>query len=149
MPRDARRDMPAGGHARWSMLSGRQKRELLQLMGVGLLSVLIVAGSTVLSRRYVPSGSSPSAARPEAGQAVAGLAARPVQVRQIEVQVASSAPALAPTGSVVRGGVQPGAQRAAARNSQRPPLARRLARLFAGDGRHTVQPFPMVPATHR
>lgn len=148
MPGDARRETPAGGHARWSMLSGRQKRDLVQLLGVGLLSVLVFAGSAFMSRRDAPSPS-PSAAPPEAGQAIDGPAARPVQVRQVQVQVASSAPSLAPAGRFVRGGAQPGARRAVVRNSQRPPLARRLARLFAGDGRHTVQPFPMVPATHR
>jgi hypothetical protein len=29
------------------------------------------------------------------------------------------------------------------------PLGRRIVRLLAGDGTHTVQPFPTVPAPDR
>ena len=38
MTGDARRNTPTAGRGRWTMLSGRQKRELVQLVGVGLLS---------------------------------------------------------------------------------------------------------------
>lgn len=146
MPAYTRGHTPHGGDARWSMLPRRQKGELVRLIGVGVLSALFFGGAAFMTRP----GQTATGTPPPSVQVEAPVAPQ-VQVRHVEVQAGLSAPALSPD-RIAPSLKQPTPARAPlalARHSQRPPLVRRLARLFAGNGRYSVQPFPTVPPAHR
>lgn len=140
-------------------LSRRQKRDLLELAAAGVMSAVFVAAPLVVARHSPGSGVKqgaepvqltspvPAASRPAASTA------NQVQIVTTDVPATVSVPPLIAARAVVpavrRGAPQrrPHATLASTRGKQ--PLGRRLVRLFAGDGTHTVQPFPTVPATER
>ena len=140
-------------------LSKRQRRDLLELAAAGVMSAVFVAAPLVVARH------SPGYGVRQGGQTVqvtspVAAAARPAASTASEVHIVTtdipatvSVPPLIAVRAVVpavrRGAPQrrPHATLASARRKQ--PLGRRLVRLFAGDGTHTVQPFPTLPATER
>lgn len=129
-----------------SQLSNRQKRELLQLAAAGVLSAVFVAAPLFLVRNTGP-GPAP---KPQVRQSADLSAVSRVQILTTDIPAPVSTPALKrlrPAASRMRQAAlaRPHAKVASARV----PLVRRLARLFAGNGSHTVQPFPSVPATER
>ncbi len=126
----------------------RQRRELLQLAAAGGLSVVFFVVPLALTRPAAPPPPPPAAA--------AAAPAEPIDaVRVVSTTVSADT-------SVLRFAEVPGPaarpRRAALRRPERartasadtrPRFVRRLARLFAGDGRHEIQPFPTVPSTNR
>jgi hypothetical protein len=131
-----------------SQLSHRQKRQLLELAAAGVLSVVFFAAPLFLIRNVGVS----TAPMPQVRQSVESSAIPRVQIITTDVPAPVSTPALQamrPTVPRMRqpAPVRPHGKVASART--RVPFGRRLARLFAGDGTHTVQPFPTLPATER
>ncbi len=126
---------------------GPQKREMLQLAAAGALSLVFFSVPVFMMRGAAPGPPAPAAA----AQVAAAPASASVRVLTTTVAVDPSIPSLVQPGA--RSGVR--LRRVAARSvrpeatDSRSNLVRRIARLFAGDGRHAVQPFPVVPATNR
>jgi hypothetical protein len=138
------------GPARFSR---SQKRELLELTAAGVLSAIFVASPIFVTIQPARSGVTPPPATTVAQASPSGFVSAAVQVRTTDVTAAVSAPALQAAPAVLRTLRSSPAPRrrasAVAALHMRVPLGRRIARLFAGDGSHTVQPFPTVPATER
>jgi hypothetical protein len=138
-------------------LSGRQKRDLVELVAAGVMSAVFFALPIVMVRDTFASKSIPPAA-PAASQTPpavrsASADAESVQVVTTDVEVPFSSPELQAAAPAVvhavRWSTPPRSRRISPAPPPRPSLGRRLARLFAGDGTHTIQPFPSVPATDR
>jgi hypothetical protein len=137
-------------------LSWRQRRELLELVAAGVMSAVFFTAPVVLVRHTPPAKSAPA---PAPASAVAAKSTpvpmaplQAVQVVTMDVAVPVSSPELAATPAVVhavRWNAPPPSRRPVTPRPPRQTLGRRIARLFAGDGTHTVQPFPGVPATQR
>lgn len=119
----------------------RQTRHLVEIGAAGVLAVLLFAVPAVLTR-----GGADGTARPRPAAAPGDSEPR-VRVLTTELTPAVEAPALLPKAAAIARQERP--VRARGSQGRRAPLARRLARLVAGDGRHSVQPFPTVPAAHR
>ncbi len=128
-------------------LPRRERRQLLQLAAAGGLSVIFFVVPLALTRPAAPPPAAAASAAP----------AEPIDdaVRVVSTTVSADT-------SVLRFAEVPGPaappRRAALRRPERartasadtrPRFVRRLARLFAGDGRHEIQPFPTVPSTNR
>lgn len=135
-------------------LSRRQRRDLVELVAAGVMSAVFFALPVVMVRDTFTSKSVPPA--PEQSHAPRTVrAADPasVQVVTTDVAVPISSPELqAAAPAVVRAvrwNAPPRTRRTVPAVLPRPSLGRRIARLFIGDGTHTVQPFPSVPATER
>jgi hypothetical protein len=136
-------------------LSHRQKRDLVELVAAGVMSAVFFALPVVMVRDTFGAKPVPPPA-PEARQAPPALRIddpESVQVVTTDVAVAISSPELQAAAPAVvhavRWSTPPRSRRTVPAVSPRPSLGRRIARLFAGDGTHTVQPFPSVPATER
>jgi len=136
-------------------LSRRQKRDVVGLVAAGVMSAVffVVPIAVVhdgLGARPAPTPA-PTAHPLPASIRVADLES--VRVITMDVAVPVSTPELqAPAPSVVRAvrwSGPPRIRRAAPAVPPRPSLGRRIGRLFAGNGVHTVQPFPTIPATER
>lgn len=145
MPREG--SGPAGGEK--VPLSRRQKRDLLELAVAGGMSAFFFAAPVFLVRETpARPTTAPQVRRPAATSTDAR-----VQIVTTDVAAAVSTPALqfspAASRALRRPARAPRSQRALGSAPTRVPLGRRLARLFAGDGRHTVQPFPTLPSTQR
>jgi hypothetical protein len=143
---------PAAGEAR--SLSWRQKRELVELVAAGVMSAVFFTAPVFLVRdtlgRRRPAPIAATAPPPRAPIPPAPLAT--VQVLTTDVAVPVSIPALVATPRVVRAvrwTAPPRPSREAPAAAPRLTLGRRIARLFAGNGSHTVQPFPSIPTTNR
>lgn len=138
-------------------LSRRQKRDLIELVAAGVMSAVFFTAPVVLLRHTLEMKPGPAPAPAVATKAAPARMAplESVQVVTMDVAVPVSSPELAATPAVVhavRWNAPPRSPRSAPLVASRPPrptLGRRIARLFAGDGTHTVQPFPGVPATQR
>jgi hypothetical protein len=136
-------------------LSRRQRRDLVELVAAGVMSAVFFALPVVMVRDTFTSRSVPPPA-PEHSHAPRTVrAADPASVQVITTDVAvpisspelqSAAPAVV---RAVRWNTPPRTRRTVPAVVPRPSLGRRIARLFIGDGTHTVQPFPSVPATER
>lgn len=114
----------------------RQTRHLVEIGAAGVLAVVLFAVPALLTR-----GGARGAA--QTGPAAAASRVEPrVRVLTTEVTPAVETPALLPKAAAVPRPARP-------REGRLVPLGRRLARLVAGDGRYSVQPFPTVPAAHR
>src|SRR3954454_9328789 len=137
-------------------LSRRQRRELVELVAAGVMSAAFFALPVVMVRDTFASKSVSPPPVPEARQAPRAVRATDlasVQVVTTDVAVPISSPELQAAAPAVVHAVRwnspPRSRRPVAALSPRPSLGRRIARLFIGDGTHTVQPFPSVPATER
>ena len=136
-------------------LSRRQKRDLVGLVAAGVMSAVFFVLPIAVVRDSLgakPAPAPPPAAHPlPASIRVADLES--VRVMTMDVAVPVSTPELqAPAPSVVRAvrwSGPPRSRRTAPPVAPRPSLGRRIARLLAGNGAHTVQPFPTIPATER
>lgn len=129
-------------------LSRKQKRELLQLAAAGCLSVVFIIVPLALVRP-TPRPELPRFAAPLTEALPHDSGPMPVRIVRTTVSVEASAPPLAASAAFAK-------PRTTADRGQRPALVAppvsalvRIARLFAGDGRHSVQPFPTVPAANR
>jgi hypothetical protein len=161
-------EQPEGPEDEKVRLSPRQKRELLELVAAGVMSAVFFVAPVVLVRdtlgarpqarpRPVPEQvaaageiPAPSAvAPPRLAAPMAGLES--VRVVRTDVAAPVSTPELLTNAAVVRAvrWSGPRSRRPAPAVPARMTIGRRIARLFAGDGTHTVQPFPVVPATDR
>jgi hypothetical protein len=136
-------------------LSGRQRRDLVELVAAGVMSAVFFALPVVMVRNTFGSKSLPPAV-PAAGEVTPAVPiADAVSVRVVTTDVAApiSSPELQAAAPAVVHAVRwrtpPRSRRVVAAVAPRPSLGRRIARLFAGDGTYTVQPFPSVPATER
>lgn len=127
-------------------LPRRQRRELVQLVAAGGLSVLFFVAPMVLTQ----TGSPPP---PGAAAAAPAESVETVRVVRTTVPVETSVPRFAPVAPTAKTPRRATARRPegarTASADPRPRLVRRLARLFAGDGRHDIQPFPTVPSANR
>jgi hypothetical protein len=153
--------MKSGNEAGDSVhLSRRHKRDLLELAAAGVMSAVFFAAPVFLTYQRVGSEANPpvrSATPSTASQAptaavIPQVASPGVQVITTDVTAAVSTPALRRSASVspaVRVSRPPARRSLMASARTRVPLGRRIARLFAGDGTHAVQPFPTVAATER
>ena len=134
-------------------LSRRQRRDLVELVAAGVMSAVFFALPVVMVRdTFAPKSVPPPA--PEATRAPLAVRApdvAAVQVVTTDVVVPISSPELQAAAPAVVHAVRwtPRSRRTVPAVSPRPSLGRRIARLFVGDGSHTVQPFPSVPATER
>ncbi len=131
-------------------LSRGQRRELLQLAAAGCLSVVFFIVPLALVR-HAPRPQAPRFAAPltEAPPHYSGPA--PVRIVRTTVLIEASAPPLAAAPSAAATPRRTAISRQSRMRAADPgnALVRRIARLFAGDGRHSVQPFPTVPSTDR
>jgi hypothetical protein len=134
-------------------LSPQQKLDLVKLAAAGMISVIFFATPVLLSRETpaVTAAETVSAAPIHPTAPVAPMPR--VEILTTEIAAAVSTPTLqtsraaAPT---VRRSASVGRARYALASSRtRWPLGRRIARLFAGDGSHTVRPFPTVASAMR
>lgn len=155
----------AADKAEATQLSRRQKRDLLELAAAGIVSAAFLAAPLVF-RPASPQGDritaqvsqaapAMTASHPPADAGISPAAASVTDVRVVTTDVPAtvSVPPLLPSRAVVAAvrreapPRRPHGSLASARTKL--PLGRRIARLFAGDGSHTVQPFPTVPPTER
>jgi hypothetical protein len=128
-------------------LSRQQRLDLAKLAAAGIVSVIFFATPVLLSRE------TPAATAPGTGRVppTAAVATTPrVEVVTTEIAAAVSTPALQASRAVtptVRWHASARRSRLALASSRtRWTLGRRIARLVAGDGTHTVRPFPTVSA---
>jgi hypothetical protein len=157
-------------------LSRSQKRDLLQMTGAALVSIGFFAAPLLISQRQAESSSAPtpspgSAARPFESPDSPSESSSPAPSDRVTIvathveapvttpglrrwnpgpapQSAASTPRRATdqrTKSQTRPRTQPATVLAAAHTR----VARKVARLIAGDGRYTVAPFPSLPAASR
>lgn len=135
-------------------LSGRQKRELLQLAAAGLVSAVFFAVPVlVVDRNPARQAVQTKPREIDPAAPAARVAVARVTVVTTEVAAAVTTPALQPRPSAVsavqRRPAPPPQRVATAAAHTRRPLIRRLARLIAGNGNHDVRPFPAVTAAQR
>lgn len=127
-------------------LSRGQRRELLQLAAAGCLSVIFFIVPIALVR-YAPQAEAPLAEAPPQDPGPA-----PVRIVWTTVSAEASAPPLATAAPSAAATPRRTAITRQSRGRAAEPkiaMVRRIARLFAGDGRHGVQPFPTVASTDR
>jgi hypothetical protein len=134
-------------------LSRQQRLDLVKLAAAGIVSVIFFATPVLLSRE-APGGTASQTARAVQTPATAAVPAVPrVEVVTTEIAAAVSTPTLqpshAPSPTVRRSASARRTRYALASTRTRWPLGRRLARLLAGDGTHTVRPFPTVTSAMR
>jgi hypothetical protein len=144
---------PAAGETR--PLSWRQKRDLVELVAAGVMSAVFFIAPVFLVRdtlgrrpRQTPIAATTPA--PPAPIVAAPLAS--VQVLTMDVAAPVSIPelvAVPPVVRAVRWTAAPRPRREVPAVAPRLTLGRRIARLFAGNGTVTVQPFPSIPSTDR
>jgi hypothetical protein len=154
----------AADKAQATQLSRRQKRDLLELAAAGIVSAAFLAtplvfrpASThgVITAQVSQAAPALTAGHTSANAGINPAAANVTNVRVVTTDVPAtvSVPPLLPSRAVVAAvrrvapPRRPHGSLASARTKL--PLGRRIARLFAGDGTHTVQPFPTVPPTER
>jgi hypothetical protein len=128
-------------------LSRQQRLDLAKLGAAGIVSVIFFATPVLLSRES-PVG---TAAGTGSVPPTAAVATTPrVEVVTTEIAATVSTPALQASRAVpptVRWHASARPSRLALASSRtRWTLGRRIARLVAGDGTHTVRPFPTVSA---
>lgn len=135
-------------------LSWRQRRDLLELIAAGLMSAVFFTAPVFLVRDALGTRPRPAPVRAEAPRPATVRMAplESVHVLRTDVAAPVSTPELVaadPALRAVRWATPTRARRELHPMPQRLTLGRRIARLFAGNGTHTVQPFPSVPATDR
>jgi hypothetical protein len=129
-------------------LTRQQRLDLVKLGAAGIISVIFFATPVLLSRETpaVTAAETMSAAPTHPTAPVASMPR--VEVVTTEIAAAVSTPTLqtsrAASPTVRRSASARRARYALASSRTRFPLGRRIARLFAGDGTHTVRPFPTV-----
>jgi hypothetical protein len=134
-------------------LSRQQRLDLMKLAVASIVSVVFFATPVLLSRETAP-GTALNAPGTEKTRPAAAAATRPnVVVVTTEIAAPISTPTLQPSraasSTVRRSGSGRRARYALANSRPRLPLGRRLVRLVAGDGSHTVRPFPTVASRMR
>ena len=137
-------------------LSRQQRFDLVKLAAAGIVSVIFFATPVLLSRE-APAGTASETARAVQTHATAATGAVPtmprVEVLTTEIAAPVSTPTLrsshAPSPTVRRSASARRTRYALASSRPRLPLGRRIARLLAGDGTHTVRPFPTVASAMR
>jgi hypothetical protein len=136
-------------------LSRQQRLDIVKMSAAGLISVIFFAAPVVLSRE-TSSPERPSLSAQTRSTAAVDAAPR-VTVVTTEVAAAVSVPALQTSRGISRAvqnsrSVVPAVRwtDSTRRSRQAPARTRmalsRIARLFAGDGTHTIRPFPTVSA---
>jgi hypothetical protein len=135
-------------------LTRQQRLDLAKLVAAGIVSAILFATPVLLSRETAPGIASKKApatlpTRPTA--AAATMSSVVVVTKEIAAPI--STPTLQPSGvasaTVRRSGSGRRARYALAASRPRLPLGRRIVRLVAGDGSHTVRPFPTVASAAR
>jgi hypothetical protein len=134
-------------------LSRQQRLDLVKLAAAGIVSVIFFATPVLLSRETA-SGTAAETASAAPTHPTAPVATMPrVEIVTTEIAAAVSTPTLQPSRpvspTVRRSASARRARYALASSRTRLPLGRRIARLFAGDGSHTVRPFPIVTSAMR
>lgn len=134
-------------------LSRQQRLDLMKLVAAGIVSAIFIATPVLLSRETA-SGTpveTASAVRTPPPAAV-GTIPR-VEVVTTEIAAPVSIPTLqasrAASPTARRSGPARRARYALVNSRPRLPLGRRIVRIFAGDGSHTVRPFPTVTSAMR
>jgi hypothetical protein len=137
-------------------LSLRQKRDLVELVAAGVMSAVFFTAPVFLVReaRAVKPQVTPIPDVAPVREASPMPPLESVRVLTTDVTAPVSIPELQRTPAVVHAmrwtaTPAPRTRRSPVAARGRLPLGRRIARLFAGDGTHTVQPFPTIPATER
>ncbi|MEO8522272.1 MAG: hypothetical protein ABI603_12965 [Acidobacteriota bacterium] len=123
---------------------------MLQLAAAGCLSVVFFIVPLALVR-HTPRPEPPRFAAPLTEASPQDPGPAPVRIVRTTVSVEASAPPLAAAPSAAAKPRRTVISRQSRTRAADPgnALVRRIARLFAGDGRHSVQPFPTVPSTDR
>jgi hypothetical protein len=125
-------------------LTPAQKRDLMRMAAVGVLSSGLIVAVFIAPRPGVP-GPSPAAQTARADT--------PITIVSVDVLADVSVPVLAPAPAkrtaVRRAGQRPSGVRAAGAAPAPVKLSKRLARFVVGDGQYSVRPFPTVPAVER
>ena len=134
-------------------LSRQQRLDLVKLAAAGIVSVIFFATPVLLSRETA-AGTAAETASTAHTDSTAAVATMPrVEVVTTEIAAAVSTPTLQPSRpvspSVRRSASVRRSRYALASSRPRLPLGRRIARLLAGDGSHTVRPFPSVASAMR
>jgi hypothetical protein len=125
----------------------------VKLAAAGIVSVMFFATPVLLSRETASGTAAETASAVETHPTAAVPTMPRVEVVTTEIAAAVSTPILEssrPVSPTVRRSASVRRARYALASSRtRLPLGRRIARLFAGDGSHTVRPFPTVASAMR